>query len=283
MSLAGGVGILYNIFLLLLSRILLYRIFLHHHSYAYIDRRSLFMDLLIRLGGRETMHICLCPGMAGKLRNIYPNVGEVTVLSNAALMPRVIPSQHPREAIIRLGHLGNLFLEKGLDKVIDLFRAVCREGIEGRLVLAGPVPTQESATLINAAIDEFGEGFDYRGAVYGEAKESFFRDIDVFIFPSRYVHETQPLVIFEAMSSGVPVISYSRGCIGDDLSESGGLGIPPGSDFVAATLPIIREWAENRAKLERSSSAAFEKAERLREGAQADLHRLVNLIAVPGS
>ncbi|OGP75340.1 MAG: hypothetical protein A2W09_07215 [Deltaproteobacteria bacterium RBG_16_50_11] len=178
--------------------------------------------------------------------------------------------------------MGNLFLEKGLDKVIDLFRAVCREGIEGRLVLAGPVLTPESATLINVAIDEFGEGFDYRGSVYGEAKESFFRDIDVFIFPSRYVHETQPLVIFEAMSLGVPVISYSRGCIGDDLSESGGFGIPPESDFVAATLPIIREWAENRAKLEHSSCAAFEKAERLREGALTDLHRLVNLIAVPG-
>jgi len=282
MSVAGGGGILYNIVLLLLARVFGYRIFLHHHSHSYINCRNQLMALLVWIGGRATIHICMCVAMANELRNVYPKLGVVTILSNAAIVPRGTPSRHPRETGIRLGHLGNLFLEKGLDTVIDLFRAICRQGIGGRLLLAGPAPTPESAAIINEAIREFGDVIEYRGPVYGEAKKLFFRDIDVFIFPSCY-HETQPLVIFEAMSSGVPVIAYARGCIGSDLANGGGVGIPTDHDFLGTALRVIGEWAEDREKLERASRAAFDRAERLREDAQDGLNRLVDLLTVKGN
>ena len=57
--------------------------------------------------------------------------------------------------------------------------------------------------------------------VSGASKDAFFRSIDVFLFPTRYKIEGQPLVILEAMSYGVPVVATSQGYCAE-LIERGG-------------------------------------------------------------
>jgi glycosyltransferase involved in cell wall biosynthesis len=81
-------------------------------------------------------------------------------------------------------------------------------------------------------------------------------EIDVFVFPTRYRNEAEPLVVLEALSHGCPVISYARGCIAELLGCDGGLAIPVGEDFVRHTLGILEAWrSEGTAFNNRSASA----------------------------
>lgn len=58
-----------------------------------------------------------------------------------------------------------------------------------------------------------------RGA-HGEEKEQLFRDAQVFVFPSTFPVEAQPLVLLEAMASGCALITSTVGEIPSTLDES---------------------------------------------------------------
>ncbi len=190
-----------------------------------------------------------------------------------------VPAAPPRreEPALRLGHMSNLFPEKGIDTTVALLEALRRHGITAKLIIAGPTPSPETAHLIETAKAEFSENVEYRGAVEGAEKRAFFRDIDVFVFPSRYPHEVEPLVMLEAMGQGVPVLAYDRGCIGGDLADAG-ISIPPDQDFITAVLPYLTEWAKDRTVLRRAGEAASRRAAELRGKGRADLDRLIKEI-----
>jgi glycosyltransferase involved in cell wall biosynthesis len=57
------------------------------------------------------------------------------------------------------------------------------------------------------------------GAVFGEEKETLLASADLFVFPTRYPYENQPLVILEAMRHGLPVVATGIGCIPDQVAD----------------------------------------------------------------
>ena len=59
----------------------------------------------------------------------------------------------------------------------------------------------------------------YVGRKVGEEKEAFFRQSDVFVFPTYYYNECFPLVILEAMEYKLPVISTNEGGIPDIVKD----------------------------------------------------------------
>jgi glycosyltransferase involved in cell wall biosynthesis len=93
-------------------------------------------------------------------------------------------------------------------------------------VLAGPAPSPAEEALVRQALSELGDRLEWRGAVHGDAKLRFFRDIDVFVFPTRYPYEAQPNVVLEALSAGNHVVAPDRGCIREDLERLGGTCVP---------------------------------------------------------
>ena len=137
-----------------------------------------------------------------------------------------------------LGHLSNLTKEKGLHIFLDLLRAMTAAEVPVRGILAGPAAKPEDKALIEAALQELGGRLEYRGALYGEAKNAFYRDIDVFVFPTQYVHEAQPTVLFEAQAAGCKIVSFARGCIPEQVGADDGLIVAQGGDFVTR----CREW-----------------------------------------
>ncbi len=55
------------------------------------------------------------------------------------------------------------------------------------------------------------ERVSFSGRIDGECKRNLFLTSSLFYMPT--LHEGQPLVILEAMSAGLPVIAFDRGCI----------------------------------------------------------------------
>ena len=146
MSISGGLGQVYEIFFAFIARFKCMQIFLHHHSFAYLDKPNRLTSLLTKITGRKAIHIALSQNMADRLRSIY-KIGCVTAVSNAVfLIPDEFASAkiHAREEINTLGFLSNISAEKGVFEFIKLFVSLRNAGFPLRAKLAGPFQDLET-------------------------------------------------------------------------------------------------------------------------------------------
>lgn len=242
-SLSGGLGLLYETVLVLVAKSAGARIVVHHHSFRYVDKFYLPMWGLQRVAGRTATHVILGKAMAKLLRTRYKAINSVIVLSNSALIEfnpvavEISGTTKPRT----LGLMANLSAEKGLDDFLEMAAISEKQGLGWKFYVAGPFEDSGKAPDYLKRIEAL-NSIQYLGPVYGEAKARFFNSIDVFVFPTRYVNEAEPLVILEAMSARKPVIAFDRGCISDILTGGGGHVIPMGLEFAQAALNVLATW-----------------------------------------
>jgi glycosyltransferase involved in cell wall biosynthesis len=257
-----------------LARLAGARVFVHHHSYAYVRERKPRMVALTRAAGPYAHHIVLSRSMASELRGVMPEVQRVVVVGNAGLVDRAL-LELPLKADggdLVLGHLSNLSLGKGIAEVVDLALALHRAGVRVHLVIAGRTVDGESRLHLDRAAREFGELFEYRGPVTGEAKLAFFEKVTHFIFPSRYVHEAAPLVLYEAMAAGTVCVATRQGSISEQLEASGAVLATSADSFVAETLPVLAGTPVSTAASQESRQAyvrALSESERQLAGLMA--------------
>lgn len=237
----GGHGLLYTLAAVTVARLCGYPTQLHHHSFNYIDVPNRFMRAILAIAPRMT-HLFLCSIMQDQFEARYrPQIARV--VSNAAFVPPHPIARTPAGSGIVLGHLSNLTREKGLYTFLDLLG---RAGPEVRGILAGPVSNDQDHAAIEIAIAELGDRLEYLGPLYGPDKTAFYDEVDIFVFPTDYVNEAQPTVLFEALAAGCKLISFDRGCIRRQVDEDG-LVVARGEDFVmhamiwiAAHAPTLR-------------------------------------------
>jgi glycosyltransferase involved in cell wall biosynthesis len=255
-GLSGGWGQLYEALFVAAARVRGARIFLHHHSFAYLDRRKLPTRLLVRLAGQSATHVVICETQGRKLRQCYPTASRTRVVSNAAIMVGVEKVKHrTRMSAGSIGFIGNISREKGIMEVLAVAEQLERQGAGFDVCIAGPF---ENITVQNAVLDAAGRlhTLKYLGPRYGSEKESFWDLIDVLLFPSQYSNETAPLVVHEAMAHGVPIIAWKRGCLSDMVTADSGVLVPPDQDFVAAAVDRLIEWQRHPALFAAMSSSA---------------------------
>ena len=259
MSVSGGFGQLYEVLFLLLARLHGLRIFLHHHSYAYLDKRKALTTLLVSVAGSGSTHITLSDGMAARLQRTYLHAKRVVAISNAVLLLDEAGSSitHHHE-LAKIGFLGSISAEKGVFEFLAVAEKLEAIGIPVRAILAGPFQDTKIERLVREHLTRL-RSVDYVGPKDGPDKVVFFREIDVLLFPSRYVNEAEPLTIHEAMMHGVPVIAYGRGAIGEIVSSVCGLVIDPAQDFVSHAVAQLQAWRESPQVLQQASKAARER------------------------
>lgn len=171
--------------------------FLHLHSWRVATEANRTTSLLLsrRFGAHV---IVLSDTMRDVLIRTYDlSTDRVSACNNRGLLP-VMPKVRrlqSRPDAIRIGFIGNLYPEKGLDTFLELAETE-PNGI--LLKLAGPTTGAESELLV----DRFKRlaKCTYVGAVSGVKKDRFFSNCDIVLFPSRYEHEAWPIVIEEALN-----------------------------------------------------------------------------------
>ena len=267
----GDWGVIYMIFLAFFARICGYPIFLHHHSFAYIDRPRALLRALLHAGGPSLTHVFLCETMRAKFAAAY-SVNSSRVVSNAAFVgPQ--PRRDVRAGPITIGLLSNLTREKGLHTFLELFRQLLAENASARAVLAGPIVNEPDRKLIDAACSEFAGALDYRGPLYGSLKDKFYEDIDAFVFPTEYTHEAEPTVLFEALSSGAIVVAFDRGCIASQIGANGQI-IPLAADFIQGSLEYLRQAATELTQLRTQRHARMQGYQQLHSSSSTVAARL---------
>ena len=191
---------------------------LYHHSSRYVQDASSLMRLLLAAAGPEAPQVFCSPKMAALFRNNYGATGPVLIVGNAAWVDPPALGQGSANGL-RLGFLSSLTLEKGLGRALATLRHARGQGLEAELVLAGPLVDSEARMLLEQAQAEFGPALSYRGVLTGTDRASFYGALDVFLFPSLYAHETQSLVVPEALAASTPVIAYDHRYVGEMLGQ----------------------------------------------------------------
>ena len=240
LALSGGRGQFIDLLYVLISRLFRRPIYIHHHSYAYINSPSRLNRCFFALVRKES-HIVLSPNMGVSLNRVYGlDPARVRVVSNAAFYRSddAFSVQANEAAPLQLGFLSNITFEKGIGEFFAVLTGLNRRGIDYRAHIAGPVAPEarrsfEELLKSNARVH-------YAGPVYGENKEHFYRQLDIFLFPTRYANEAEPLVIYEAMQRGVHVIASDRGSIAEMLRDGAGLVLPRDAPVEAAAGHIER-------------------------------------------
>jgi glycosyltransferase involved in cell wall biosynthesis len=273
-----GPGIWYNFIVILLARIMGLRIVLHHHSALYTKAFEHRFDWLFRLAGRRAIHVVLDKFMARDIRARYSAIRRVDVVHNAShvAVPAMLEHSDRR---LTCGFMSNLSREKGLDVFLDCLRAASGMGLNLQAILAGPPASPEIENTISDARHEFGDMLHVFGAVAGSSKEEFFRSIDVFLFPTFYKIEAQPLVILEAMSYGVPVVTSQQGYCDELVGEAGASASI--ADFERVATSFLTRCYKNPEYLSKMRVEARKRFELLKAEADVQMNDLIKLLGSP--
>lgn len=171
---------------------------------------------------------------------------------------------------IQLGYLGRLTVEKGIREAISAVGSLRRKGLNFlNLRIAGTGPDER---VLRELVEREGltDCVQFEGAVFGAEKIRFWREIDVFVFPT--YREGLPYVVLEALASGTPVITTRVGGI-PDVIQNGVQGVfvePYSSQSVA---DAIEGLVGQRALLRQMSGAGIQRAKE-----QYGVERLANQI-----
>jgi glycosyltransferase involved in cell wall biosynthesis len=250
----SGAGLTYSCLIALASRCFGYELTVHYHSYRNVGRSSWLMATFIAICGHHAMHIVLAPPMARDLQRLYRQARRVVVVSNTIFVaPRQVARQFGTRRL-RIGHLSNLSREKGIGTVLQCMHELKKRGMDVELCLAGPAEDADTSALIACAQAEFSDSVSYLGRLGPREVARFYEEIDVFLFPTFYEHEAEPLVLIDAVSAGVPVIATDRGCIGYLIGSAG--SVLPAEHFIERAVEQIALWANNPELLSDASDRA---------------------------
>ena len=121
--------------------------------------------------------------------------------------------------------LSNMMEEKGVLVLLEACKLLKSRNIafECHFIGAWSDVTEEK---FNQKVVEFGikENIFAHGKKYNEDKFEFFKNSDVFVFPTYYHNETFGLVLVEAMQAYLPAVSTNEGGI-PDVVENGKTGL----------------------------------------------------------
>jgi len=239
---SGGIRQAIDLVFLAIGRLGGSALYIHHHSFAYLNHPTPLAGMCMRLSGKAATHIVLCGGMKTVLQKQYKSARNVEVMSNAGLQSVNLEFRN-RTAIQTIGYLGALTAEKGILEFLSTAAKLAQNHHDLRFRIAGPcddVTIKEKLAASNNAYS----CIEYVGPVYANNKLEFIESLDVLLFPSSYSNEAEPLVILEAMSSGIPVIGWERGCIGEMLTwgNSEPHAIQQGEPFAAQAVAKIETW-----------------------------------------
>jgi glycosyltransferase involved in cell wall biosynthesis len=154
------------------------------------------------------------PWVPPEQRFVVPNtIHEALVCTEAEVAAK--REAHP-ETPLRLLYLSNMIASKGYLDVLEAVAQLHTRGVAVRADFIGGWTAEADRERFGARVARagLGEVVTHHGAVYERARvKRFYLDADVFLLPTYYPTEAQPLTILEALSAGTPVVTTEHASI----------------------------------------------------------------------
>jgi hypothetical protein len=207
-----------------------------------------------------------------------PRVAIVVNSCDLDLVPaEAVAAKHPPvsdpKRTVRCLYLSSLIDTKGFPEYLEaLHRLSTLAGPPIEAVLCGRLVASEFSSRFHDAVEanqwienqivEINRSERVRvrwvkGAA-GAEKAMLFREAELFVLPTHYAVEAQPLVLLEAMASGCAIITTRAGEISTILDEESARFLPTVStDALASTLQTLVVDATARARLAQAAHTRF--------------------------
>jgi glycosyltransferase involved in cell wall biosynthesis len=134
----------------------------------------------------------------------------------------------------RAGWVGRLSREKGPDLLLTALAELHEERVAASVL--GDGPERESLTRSIARLD-LGPGVVLHGTIPNAGR--LFRAFDVLVVSSRT--EGTPIVVFEAMAAGVPIVATAVGGVPNVIGAGEALIVEPDARALAAAIRSVKE------------------------------------------
>lgn len=149
-------------------------------------------------------------GCTNKIQVIYPPYDSY--LNSFEFKPKMITYDK-----IRILFLARIENSKGIDKLIEIFELLDNCSTYNFTIAGDGIELKRIKNLvIEKKID-----VNFTGFIKGDEKINLFRESDIFIFPSEHA-EGIPLILVEAMYSGMFIVSSDAGGISSVISDKNG-------------------------------------------------------------
>ena len=126
--------------------------------------------------------------------------------------------------ITRIGYLGRLSNEKGLEYLITVSNKMQLKKIQHELIIAGNDKDKRFIKYINLIKEKssYNKNIKFIGFISDQDKKSFYNKINLFILPSTNSFEAFGIVQLEAMSYGIPVFASNINGVRTIIEKTGG-------------------------------------------------------------
>ncbi len=247
-----GFGFWKDSFLVVLIKLFRIKIIFHIHNRGiptyYKKAANRFMYKLVF---KNTSIIHLSENLASsELFPFFKEIATIYVCSNS-VPDNIFIEKKKLTSPIRVLFFSNLFVHKGLKTLLKTIELLHLKKIDIKLIIAG-APTNMSIKLLEEFAvkkPELINKLEIHRAVYGDKKCDIFNTADFFVFPSEFKEECMPLVILEALSTGLPVIASDIGAISTTVSEGENGFLIPSKNPESLALKIEKLIVEKELRL----------------------------------
>ena len=229
---------------------------LHLHNKGVEERQRRFiLNILYRMLFQEAHVILLSRLLYPDIRKYVPEK-RVSYCANGVRVPS---SDRSPGSVPRLLFLSNIIRSKGVSVLIESCRLLKEKGIAFRCSLAGALSADYPDDSLSREIREKGlEGWVvYEGPRHGDEKWASLGRADVFVHPT--LNDCFPLVILEAMGTGLPVVTTDEGAIPEMVRDGEDGLICPKDDPVALAAALEQLLADSalRTRMGASGQARY--------------------------
>jgi glycosyltransferase involved in cell wall biosynthesis len=181
--------------------------------------------------------------------------GSMHVVPNAWCPPTLLDRATARrelgldERAFQVGWVGRVSAEKGLDLFLDALTRVTVLPLSAAIIGDGP---ERKRLMRRAEAAGLGPRLRWLGTVSEAGR--LFRAFDAFVLSSRT--EGTPVVLFEAMAAGVPIVATAVGGVPDVLSDREALLVAPENPaaLAAALENLVKDPDSARVRAEAARS-----------------------------
>jgi glycosyltransferase involved in cell wall biosynthesis len=254
-----GVAFLRDVLIIATLRLFGVRRVFHLHNKGVSARRSRLLSNLLypfAFGGAQV--ILLSPRLYADVQRYVPRE-RIHICPNGIANAVAATEPHGSGTAdeVQLLFLSNLIESKGVFDLLDACALLKQKGLAFRCTLVGG-EGDIGAERLRLAIESraLSDVVSFLGAKYGAEKEAIFGQAEIFVLPTYYPSECFPLVLLEAMSHGLVVVTTDEGGI-PDIVDDGSTGF-----VVPARSPL--ELAQRLAQLIESRALRGEMGQQAR-------------------
>lgn len=199
-----------------------FKVIVHYHNKGVSTKQDdPLYDALYRSFFKDLKVILLSEKLIPDIRK-YVNPEDIFICPNG-IEGYPVPSRCKEPDLL---FLSNMLISKGVITLLDALAILSQRGEKFHCDFVGGETSEIDARIfsIETARRNLQNFVTYHGRQVGAAKEEFWQNASIFVFPSFYENECFPLVLLEAMQHSLPCIATDEGAMAD-IVEDGVTGL----------------------------------------------------------